>query len=143
MTIARLIAGRSGDVWTVHADDSVSDAIALLAERRIGALPVTGADGAVTGIFSERDVLYSLRRIGAELLTRKVGDVMTSPVVTVSADQSALGALALMTKRRFRHLPVMQDGKMIAFISIGDLVKYRIEQIEAEADAMRDYIQSA
>ncbi|WP_420381330.1 CBS domain-containing protein [Novosphingobium sp.] len=143
MTIARLIAGRSDTVWTVHADDSVADAIALLAERRIGALPVTDGDGGVAGIFSERDVLYSLRRLGADLLTRKVGDVMTSPVVTVSPDQSALDALALMTKRRFRHLPVMDGGKMVAFISIGDLVKFRIERIEADAEAMRDYIQSA
>jgi len=143
MTIARLIAGRSDTVWTIKAEDSVADAIALLAERRIGALPVTDGAGGVTGIFSERDVLYSLRRIGADLLTRKVGDVMTSPVVTVGADHSALEALALMTKRRFRHLPVMKDGKMVAFISIGDLVKFRIERIEAEAEAMRDYIQSA
>jgi len=143
MTIARLIAGRSDPVWTIHADDSVADAIALLAERRIGAVPVTDAGVDVAGIFSERDVLYFLRKLGADLLTRKVRDVMTSPVISVSPDQSALAALALMTKRRFRHLPVMDGGRMVAFISIGDLVKYRIERIEAEADAMRHYIQSA
>jgi len=143
MTIARLIAGRSGPVWTIHADDSVADAIALLAERRIGALPVTDTGVDVVGIFSERDVLYSLRKIGPDLLTRKVRDVMTSPVISVSPDESALEALALMTKRRFRHLPVMDDGRMVAFISIGDLVKFRIERIEEEADAMRHYIQSA
>ena len=143
MTIARLIAGRSDPVWTIHADDSVADAVALLAERRIGAVPVTDAGMDVAGIFSERDVLYSLRKLGADLLTRKVRDVMTSPVISVSPDQSALAALALMTKRRFRHLPVIDGGRMVAFISIGDLVKFRIERIEAEADAMRHYIQSA
>ncbi len=143
MTIARLIAGRSGQVWKIHADDTVDSAIALLAERRIGAVPVEDAGVEVAGIFSERDVLYSLRRHGAAVLDRKVREVMTSPVISVSAEHSALEALALMTKRRFRHLPVMDAGKMVAFISIGDLVKYRIERIEAEADAMRDYIQSA
>jgi CBS domain-containing protein len=98
---------------------------------------------AVAGILSERDVLYALRRHGADVLGRKVRDVMTAPVISVSPDQSALEGLALMTRRRFRHLPVMDGGKMVAFISIGDLVKYRIERIEAEAAAMRDFIQSA
>lgn len=143
MTIARLIAGRSGPVWKVHADDTVAEAIALLAERRIGAVPVEDAGVDVAGIFSERDVLYCLRRFGAEALQHKVRQVMTAPVISVRPEQSALEALALMTRRRFRHLPVMQDGKMVAFISIGDLVKYRIERIEAEADALRNYIQSA
>ena len=143
MTIARLIAGRSGPVWKISAEASVADAINLLAEHRIGALPVEDAGVDVAGIFSERDVLYALRRHGAEVLQRKVRDVMTSPVISVSPDQSALEALALMTRRRFRHLPVMDGGQMVAFISIGDLVKYRIERIEAEADAMRHYIQSA
>jgi len=143
MTIARLVAGRSGPVWKISADASLIDAVNLLAERRIGALPVEDAGVEVAGILSERDVLYALRRHGAEVLDRKVRDVMTAPVISVSPDQSALEALALMTKRRFRHLPVVQDGRMIAFISIGDLVKYRIERIEAEAEAMRTFIQSA
>jgi CBS domain-containing protein len=143
MTIARLIAGRSGPIWKIHAEDSVADAIGLLAERRIGAVPVEDDGEDVAGILSERDVLYSLRRHGAEVLDRKVRDVMTRPVVSVCPDQSALEALALMTRRRFRHLPVMDGGKMVAFISIGDLVKYRIERIEAEAAEMRHYIQSA
>jgi CBS domain-containing protein len=143
MTIARLIAGRTGPVWTIHAEDTVADAIELLAARRIGALPVADAGVEVAGIFSERDVLYSLQKHGPDILRRKVRDVMTSPVICGSPEQSALEALALMTQRRIRHLPVMQDGRMVAFISIGDLVKYRIERIEAEAEAMRHYIQSA
>ena len=143
MTIARLVAGRSGPVWKISADASLIDAVNLLAERRIGALPVEDAGVEVAGILSERDVLYSLRRHGSVVLTRKVREVMTTPVISVSPEQSALEALALMTRRRFRHLPVMDGGRMVAFISIGDLVKYRIERIEAEADAMREYIQSA
>ncbi len=143
MTIARLIAGRAGQVWTIDADDTVASAVELLAERRIGAVPVADAGVAVAGIFSERDALYSLRKHGAAMLTRKVREVMTSPVISVSPDHSALDALALMTRRRIRHLPVMDQGQMVAFISIGDLVKYRIERIEAEAEALRTYIQSA
>ena len=143
MTIARLIAGRSGPVWKISADETVADAVNLLAERRIGALPVEDAGVEVAGILSERDVLYALRRYGAEVLQRKVREVMTAPVISVSPDQSALDALGLMTRRRFRHLPVVDGGRMVAFISIGDLVKYRIERIEAEAEAMRSFIQSA
>jgi CBS domain-containing protein len=143
MTIARLIAGQSGEVWTVHADETVSDAVEILATRRIGALPVRDAKEDVVGIFSERDVLYSLRRHGAAVLSLKVRDVMTSPVVTVTPDTSVMEALALMTKRRFRHLPVVDGARMVGFISIGDLVKFRIDRIEAEADAMRAYIQTA
>jgi len=143
MTIARLIAGRSGPVWKISAAQTVAAAINLLAEHRIGALPVEDVGVDVAGIFSERDVLYALRRHGAEVLDRTVREVMTTPVVSVSPEQSALEALALMTRRRFRHLPVVENGRMIAFISIGDLVKYRIDGIEAEAEAMRSFIQSA
>lgn len=143
MTIARLIAGRSGPVWTIEAEASVAEAIDRLAERRIGAMPVSDGEASVAGIFSERDVLYCLRNHGAAALDRKVREVMTAPVISVRPDQSALEALALMTQRRIRHLPVVDNGRMVAFISIGDLVKYRIERIEAEADAMRSYIQTA
>ncbi len=143
MSIARLIAGRSGPVWSIGADETVADAVAVLAERRIGALPVTDGDNEVAGIFSERDVLYSLRRLGAAMLTQTVRQVMTAPVISVGPETAALEALALMTRRRIRHLPVIDQGRMVAFISIGDLVKYRIERIEAEADALRSYIQSA
>lgn len=143
MTIAQMIAGRSGDVWTCHADDSVADAVKTLATKRIGALPVVDADGTVAGIMSERDVLYCLNAHGAAALAMKVRDVMTAPVHHVTPQNAVLEALALMTRRRFRHLPVMKDGRMVAFISIGDLVKYRIDRIESEAEAMRSYIQSA
>lgn len=143
MTIARFIAGRSGEVWRCHADDCVADAVAVLASRRIGALPVEDAGTAVAGIFSERDVLYCLQAHGADALRMKVRDVMTAPVITVSPSDSVLHALGLMTRRRIRHLPVVEDGRMIAFVSIGDLVKQRLDAIEAEAEAMRSYIQSA
>ncbi len=142
MTIGRILEGRAAGIVTCDARKLVSEAIELLAQHRIGALPVVEAD-AVIGIFSERDVIYKLREIGPRALSLTVSDAMTSPPVTVGADTDALEALALMTRRRIRHLPVMQGGRMTGFISIGDIVKYRIDQIEAEAQAMRSYIQTA
>jgi CBS domain-containing protein len=99
--------------------------------------------GSVLGIISERDVLYGLAREGPEIMLRAVRDVMISPAITVDPQTQVLAALSLMTKRRIRHLPVIDQGKLAGFVSIGDLVKYRIERIEAEAAAMRDYIQMA
>lgn len=142
MSIGRILEGRSSQTVTCGADQLVSDAIALLADHRIGALPVIDS-GAVVGIFSERDVIYKLRDFGTRALSLSVRDVMTAPAVTVTPSTGALEALSLMTRRRIRHLPVIEAGRMTGFISIGDIVKYRIELIEAEAEAMRSYIQTA
>ena len=142
MTIGRLIEGRSGPIISIDVAATVREAVALLAEKRIGALPVV-KDGAIAGIFSERDVVYRLAAVGPAMLDGPVGDVMTAPAITVDPATDVLEALGLMTRRRIRHLPVMGDGTMIGFVSIGDLVKYRIERIESEAEAMRSYIQSA
>lgn len=142
MTIAAVIKGREGQVISIGGDARVADAIAILAEKRIGALPVI-EDGRVVGIFSERDVIYCLARDGAAALDRRVAEAMTAPVHTVEPNQGVLAALSLMTRRRFRHLPVVESDSLVGFVSIGDLVKHRIDKIEAEAAAMRDYIQSA
>jgi len=142
MTIARLIQGRSTEVLSCTAETPVRDAVALLAERRIGALPVFNGQ-AIAGIFSERDVVYGLQREGGALLNRAVGEVMTAPAITVSPETAVLEALGLMTRRRIRHLPVETGGRIVAFVSIGDLVKYRIDGIQSEAEALRSYIQSA
>ena len=142
MTIARLIEGRNSAIVSCDAATTVREAIALLAERRIGALPVLAA-GKVAGIFSERDVIYQLQALGPAVLDRPVGEVMTAPAVTVTPEAEAIEALTLMTKRRIRHLPVVAGETMIDFVSIGDLVKYRIDLIESEAAALRVYIQSA
>jgi CBS domain-containing protein len=141
MTIRRLIEGREGAVVTCTTDTLVSEAAAILAERRIGALPVTEG-GTLAGMFSERDVVYGLRDHGPDILSMAVGEVMTKPAITVEPDTSVLAALSLMTRRRIRHLPVTSGGDMISLVSIGDLVKHRIDQIEADAEAMRAYIQS-
>lgn len=142
MTIAAILGGKGHEVVSISGDRTVADAVALLASKRIGAVPVLEG-AAVAGIFSERDVIYCLAREGADALNRRVSEVMTAPAITVAPSETALGALALMTRRRIRHLPVVDGGKCIGFISIGDLVKYRIDRIESEAEAMRSYIQSA
>jgi CBS domain-containing protein len=142
MTIAAILSGKGQDVVTIAGDRTVEQAVALLAERRIGAVPVIEGD-AVAGIFSERDVIYCLARDGASALDRPVREGMTAPAITVRRDESVLDALAVMTRRRIRHLPVVEAGRLIGLVSIGDLVKYRIDRIENEANAMRAYIQQA
>lgn len=142
MSVAKIIANRDHTIVSCTPQDSVLLAAKLLADKRIGALPVMDGDG-IAGIFSERDLLYCVARDGADVLNRAVGDVMTSPAITIEKDTDALKALSLMTRRRIRHLPVMDDAKMVGFVSIGDLVKHRMEIIEAEAQQMREYITTA
>ena len=142
MTIARLIQGRSVQMIRCNGNTPVRDAVALLADKRIGAVPVYDGDK-LSGIFSERDVIQQLHELGPTMLDRTVSELMSAPPVTVSPDTAVLDALALMTRRRVRHLPVVQDGTVIDFISIGDLVKFRIDHIQSEAEAMRSFIQMA
>ncbi|WP_420144789.1 CBS domain-containing protein [Sphingobium sp.] len=141
MTIAAILQGKN-DVISVHPGDSVVSVVQLLAERRIGCVPVVD-NGQVVGIFSERDLVYRVATDGASALDHVVGDVMTTPAITIDDDTPVMHGLSLMTKRRIRHLPVVVDGALVGMISIGDLVKYRIDAIESEAAAMRDYIQTA
>lgn len=141
MTIGRIIEGRTA-VVTCDIATTVREAVAILAERRIGAVPVM-ENGEIAGIFSERDVIYRLSEIGAGVLDMPLGHIMTASPVTVEPDTSVIAALSLMTRRRIRHLPVLRGADMIGFVSIGDLVKHRIDMIEHEAAAMRDYIQTA
>jgi len=142
MTVQAILGGKGREVATIGADARVFDAVKLLGERRIGALPVVEGDR-VTGIISERDVIYCLKDYGPEILDWPVSRLMTSPAITVDPSTPVLSALALITQKRIRHLPVVQDGRLVGIVSIGDLVKHRIERIEAEAEAMREYIQSA
>lgn len=141
MTIERIIEGRE-TVLTCDASATVREAASILADKRIGALPVMNG-AAIVGIFSERDVIYRLREFGADVLDMTVEQVMTAPPVTVEPKTPVMNALALMTKRRIRHLPVVDSGRMIGFVSIGDLVKHRLDKVESEAEAMRSYIRMA
>lgn len=142
MTIAAILEGKGHEIVSIASTGTVAEAVALLAARRIGAVPVLDR-GQVAGIFSERDVIHCIEREGATGLELPVGRVMTAPAITVGPEETVLGALALMTRRRIRHLPVIEGGACIGFVSIGDLVKYRIDRIESEAEAMRAYIQAA
>ena len=142
MTIATILGGKGRDIISVTPAHTVRDTVALLAGKRIGAVPVM-SDGEVVGIFSERDVIHALDAHGPAALDKSVAEVMTAPAITVAPDQPAIGALSLMTRRRIRHLPVVEDGRVVGLVSIGDLVKYRIDRIEADAEAMRSYIQQA
>jgi CBS domain-containing protein len=142
MTIAAILQRKGNEVASIGAGATVREAVAILAERRIGAVPVTDGD-TVAGILSERDVIYCLRSDGAEILDWPVSRMMTSPAITAEPSMPALVALSEMTKRRIRHLPVVEGGRLTGIVSIGDLVAYRIRRIEDEAEAMRTYIQSA
>lgn len=142
MTIAKILEARNSSIASCSTGDTVADAAAMLAERKIGALPVFES-GRIAGIFSERDLLYCVAREGAIVLERQVGEVMTAPAITVEAETSVMDALQLMTRRRIRHLPVVQNEQVLGFISIGDLVKYRMDRLEQERSQMREYIQTA
>ena len=141
MTIKAILTGK-GALVSVAPATPVGEVVALLAEKRIGAVPVMEGE-AVLGVFSERDVIACLASDGAAALARPVSAAMTAPAVTVGPGDSVLAALSLMTRRRIRHLPVVEGDAVTGIVSIGDLVKYRIDKIEAEASAMRDYIQQA
>ena len=142
MTIAAILSNKGSDVATLSAGTSVRDAVALLAERKIGAVPILDGSG-ICGIFSERDLVRCVCDHGPDVLDWPVDRVMSAPVETVDTKTPILSALATMTQLRMRHLPVVEGGQIRGIVSIGDLVKHRIERIEAEADALRTYIQSA
>ncbi|MFZ2997905.1 CBS domain-containing protein [Sphingobium sp.] len=142
MTITAILQAKGGEVIHVSPTDSLLSAVDLLARRRIGCVPVVD-NGEVVGIFSERDLLYRVAQDGAAALDHNVGDVMTTPAITIDDQTPVIHGLSLMTKRRIRHLPVVVDGVLVGLVSIGDLVKFRIDSIESEASSLRDYIQTA
>ena len=142
MTIARLIAGREQQIVHCAPHESVRDAAKRLAENRIGAMPVVEG-GRVVGIFSERDLLYCIARHGDGALELLIDAVMTAPPITADPESTVRDALEVMTLRRIRHLPVLDGERLVAFVSIGDLVKHRLELVENEAQHMRDYIRMA
>ena len=141
MTIAAILQSKGSEVLTAECDMKVRDVVALLADRKIGAVPVVRG-GSVAGIMSERDIIYRLRSDGAAMLDWTVERIMTAPAITVDPSTEIMSALSLMTRRRIRHLPVVEGETLIGLVSIGDLVKHRMDKIEAEAAAMLTYIQS-
>ena len=143
MTIATILATKGSEVVTLTTEHTVAEAVKLLAERRIGAVPVMRGEQ-VAGIFSERDVIHCVAARGAAGLDGTVGEAMTAPAITVTRDEAVLGALTLMTRRRIRHLPVVEgDNRLIGFLSLRDLLLHDLDEKEVEVRMMRAYMNSS
>ena len=141
MIVKNILLGRRGNVVTIEPTADLAAAVKRLAERRIGALVILGADHRIVGILSERDIVQAFADRGPAALHEPVGQVMSRDVKTCSEDDSVESLMGRMTTGRFRHMPVVEQGKLIGIVSIGDVVKNRVEEIEREAAALRDYIQ--
>jgi CBS domain-containing protein len=143
MTVRAILSRKGRDVVTISPTANLSDAVKLLAERRIGAVIVTGPDNRVAGILSERDIVRVLGARGPAALDENVAAVMTRKVTTCAEADTIAGLMERMTAGKFRHLPVVDQGRLIGVISIGDVVKSRLEEIEGETNALREYIATA
>lgn len=142
MTVRRILEGKGRDVFTIDPAIPVSEAIQMLATRRIGAIVTLNEAGRVAGILSERDIVRLMAQDGAAALDKPVSSAMTTSVTTAHEDMTIDQAMEIMTRGRFRHLPVCEDGRLVGIVSIGDVVKSRIEAAERETEEMRNYIQA-
>lgn len=140
MKISDVVRAKGSEVVTVRPDHTVSELLGLLAEHGIGAVVVSEDGTTVHGIVSERDVVRHLHTTGAEVLANPVSSIMTSDVATSAPEQGVRELAQMMTDRRIRHVPVVVDGKLTAIVSIGDLVKQRIDELQTERDQLVDYI---
>jgi CBS domain-containing protein len=135
------VLGRKGSlVATVRPTTTINDALDKLAEHNIGALVVTDAAGTIVGIVSERDIVRALPKRGAEILAAEVSEIMTATVVTADPHTDVVDAMRSMTDKRMRHLPVLDGGKLVGIVSIGDIVKNRIDELQAATDQLTHYI---
>jgi CBS domain-containing protein len=143
MNVAAILKAKGSNVITVSPDASVADVVRLLADKRIGAV-VVSADGVrAQGILSERDIVISFARRGAATLDKTAHELMTTRVTTCTPQDEIAELMAVMTTKRIRHLPVVENGRVCGIVSIGDVVKWRVEEIEREADALRAYVAQA
>jgi CBS domain-containing protein len=143
MNVEAILRGKGRAVATIRPDQTIAAALAALRDRNIGALVVSDDDQRVDGIISERDIVHGLADRGGALLSLNVAEVMTRRVVTCGPADSVADLMALMTNRRIRHLPVVDDGRLVGIVSIGDLVKNRLDEIEYEANSLRSFIAGA
>lgn len=143
MTVAAVLAGKGRDVLTTTAEKTVADAVATLAKNKIGALVVVENGDRIVGIISERDIVRAMASSAGASLSEPISALMTRTVVTCSEGETIDSVMSRMTRGRFRHLPVVAGGRLAGIISIGDVVKARIEQVEREAEEMRAYIATA
>jgi len=140
MKVSAILKEKGDKVVTASPDDSIAEVADLLKREGIGAVIVTGAGDKVAGILSERDIVRAIPELGAKLQEARAADLMTREVVTCTPDTAVDELEKLMTEGRFRHLPVVVDGKLIGIVSVGDVVKQRMGELEAEAGALRSYI---
>ena len=143
MTVKAILSSKRGDIVTIEPTATLESAVKILSEKRIGALIVVGPDGRVAGILSERDIVRALGERGPSVLTEPVGQVMTRKVVTCSETDTVGNIMERMTAGKFRHVPVLDRGRLVGIVSIGDVVKYRLEEMERESSALREYILTA
>jgi len=143
VNVDAILRHKGDTVVTIAPDTTIAEAVSLLRMRSIGALVVSGDGMTPEGMLSERDIVRGLARDGARLLERRVEDIMTRAVVTCGRHDSLADLMALMTERRIRHLPVMHGGRLVGIVSIGDVVKNRLDEIESEAQSLKTYIAGA
>lgn len=143
MTVKSILDAKGRDVVTLEPQATLAQAAGLLAERRIGAVVICGSDLHIVGILSERDIVRVIARSGADALQLNVADAMTGKVMTCGESETVNHIMEIMTRERFRHLPVEHNGQLVGIISIGDVVKRRIEEALREADQIREYIATA
>jgi CBS domain-containing protein len=140
MSVAHILAEKGRTVVTIEGDRTLADAVALLNEHRIGAVVVVDSAGGVQGIISERDVVRAVGQSGVDGLSQKVADRMTRKVATCAPSAALHDLMTMMTEGKFRHVPVLEDGRLGGMVSIGDIVKHRLAEMEAESQALKDYI---
>jgi len=143
MTVSIILAGKGREVVAIEPNANLAAAVALLAEKRIGALLILGADRRVVGILSERDIVRALAERGAAALDEPVSGAMTRKVSTANERETVASIMERMTTGKFRHIPVVDQGRLTGIVSIGDVVKHRLQEMERDSAAMRDYILTA
>ncbi|MDP6475638.1 MAG: CBS domain-containing protein [Alphaproteobacteria bacterium] len=140
MQVAAILRAKGSKVTRADSRTKVADAVKILKQENIGAVVVADDDHSIDGVLSERDIVHAVAENGANALELPVTAVMTRKVITCSEESSVVDLMGVMTEHRIRHLPVLRDGRLAGIVSIGDLVKYRIDELESESEAMRDYI---
>ena len=143
MNVEIILKTKGRAVVTIAREATIAEAVALLSKRGIGAVVVSDADGAVAGILSERDIVHALAERGTSLLLLPVAALMTRHVFTCRPEDGIAELMSEMTKRRIRHLPVVENGRLAGIVSIGDVVKNRLDEVETEASSLRQFITSA
>ena len=143
MTVASILAHKGREVLTAPASTSLASVADILATKRIGAIIITGQKGEVAGILSERDIVREIAKHGADALDQPAQVCMTRKVISCTESDTVDRVMELMTSGRFRHLPVLEDERLVGIVSIGDVVKRKIEQAERDAGELREYIATA